>query len=147
MDIDKPNPKWVGEVTESAIITELIKRKIAVSKPIGDNQRYDLIIDINSKLWKVQCKSLSHMSDDGYRFSTHSVRSNSLGWVRSNYIGQIDLFMSWHINMPLNVYVIPIEQASNGGFMVLRAKALTSNHKCNWHEDYLLDKWLKQGVT
>lgn len=39
-----------GELVEAVVLAELMKREIAVSLPFGDNQRYDMILDIKA-LW------------------------------------------------------------------------------------------------
>ncbi len=49
--------KYVGEVSEAAILAKLISRGYPVSIPFGDNQRYDLIVERKSGLKRVQCKT------------------------------------------------------------------------------------------
>lgn len=67
----KPHPKANGEITQSAVTTELLKRGIPVSLPVGDNQRYDLIFEAKSKLWKAQVKTLYPSNrDKAYLFNT-----------------------------------------------------------------------------
>lgn len=112
--LDKPNPKWKGEVAEQAIATELMKRGLSVSRPLGDSQRYDLLLDYEQKIWRIQCKHLASSNS----FATASVRSNSTGFVRSGYHGQVDLFMVWSMVEPLKVFVVPVEEATKG-FMTL----------------------------
>lgn len=34
-----------GDLTEQIVITELKRREISVSTPVGDNERYDVIIE------------------------------------------------------------------------------------------------------
>ena len=50
------NSKDKGNIGEAIMLAEFIKRGIQVSIPFGDNARYDLIIDLNGKLYKVQVK-------------------------------------------------------------------------------------------
>lgn len=49
--------KNIGNKTEITIISEFINRDIPVSIPFGDNQRYDVIIDVHSKLYRIQIKT------------------------------------------------------------------------------------------
>ena len=51
------NTKQIGEVSEACILAELLKKGYSVSKPFGDNQKYDLIIDDRNYLLKAQCKT------------------------------------------------------------------------------------------
>lgn len=49
--------KHVGDIAELAVSLRALKKGWSVSKPLGDNQRYDLILDDSNRLIKVQCKS------------------------------------------------------------------------------------------
>ena len=51
------NSKDKGELGESLFLYKMLEINIPVSKPFGDNQQYDFIIDINNKLYKVQVKT------------------------------------------------------------------------------------------
>lgn len=45
--------KRTGDIGEMSLVAELLRhRNILVSKPIGDNCPYDLIIDVNGKMYK-----------------------------------------------------------------------------------------------
>jgi hypothetical protein len=144
VDIKVPHPKATGELTQSAVTTELLKQNIPVSLPVGDNQRYDLIFEAKDKLWKAQVKTLyCSKRDNAYMFNTTSVRINSVGYVRTNYVNQIDVFLVWGLDFPLDLYIIPVEFASNGGSMRLCMQKPTRKIKHNWHEDYYFSKWLK----
>jgi len=49
--------KLKADIAESAVMTELLKRGFKVLKPIGDRLPYDLAVDVNGKLVKIQVKS------------------------------------------------------------------------------------------
>ena len=51
------HPKKTGELTEQIIICEFMKLDVPVSKPVGDNQPYDLIVDLNNRLYKIQSRT------------------------------------------------------------------------------------------
>lgn len=55
--------KIIGEISEAAITLALLKRGYSISKPIGENSRYDLIVEIDGKLNKVQCKTAKLKND------------------------------------------------------------------------------------
>ena len=50
------NGKIKGIVTENEVMTELTRHGIDVSIPRGDNAPYDLVADINGRLYKIQVK-------------------------------------------------------------------------------------------
>ena len=89
------NTKHKGEISESVIVAELLKLGYSVSRPVGDNQRYDLILDVNGVLYKVQCKTASLMSGgDSVQFQTASTYAHR-GGARKGYVGQVDLIMAY----------------------------------------------------
>ena len=45
--------KRVGDIGEASVIAKLLTYKnVNVSKPVGDNCQYDLIVDVNGKLYR-----------------------------------------------------------------------------------------------
>jgi hypothetical protein len=140
----KPSPKATGEITQSAVTTELLKQGIPVSLPIGDNQRYDLIFETKGQLWKAQIKTLYRIKgQSGYQFNTASVRVNSVGYVKTNYIGTADVFLMWTIDYPLNLYCISTSVAPNKGAMRLTFTKPKGKIRHNWHEDYYFNSWIE----
>ena len=55
----RDNSKSIGDLAELKVITDLTERGFDVSIPFGDNCKYDLIVDINGSLKKVQVKARS----------------------------------------------------------------------------------------
>ncbi len=49
--------KTKGELVEQIVITELMKLGVVVSKPVGDNQPYDILIDYKDRIYKVQIRT------------------------------------------------------------------------------------------
>jgi hypothetical protein len=49
--------KLKADIAESAVTTELLKRGFRVLHPIGDRLAYDLAIDLQGKLLRIQVKS------------------------------------------------------------------------------------------
>ena len=50
------NTKYVGNLTELQCITRFYELGYPVSIPYGDSEKYDMILDINGKLYRLQCK-------------------------------------------------------------------------------------------
>ena len=51
----------LGEYSESLFATICIERGYIISKPFSHETRYDLIVDINNSLHRVQVKSTDHL--------------------------------------------------------------------------------------
>lgn len=66
--------KTKGSVAEQKVILALIEKNIVVSIPIGNNDAYDLIADVNGRLYRIQVKS-AYLSNKGRIESAGSRRS------------------------------------------------------------------------
>ena len=53
----KNNTKSTGNKAESVILSEFVKHNIPVLLPFGDNEKYDLVIDLEGKFYSVQVKN------------------------------------------------------------------------------------------
>lgn len=89
------NTKDVGTIGESIAITELLKAGITVSRPIGDNSRYDLILDIRGTLFTCQVKSTASSTSDLAEFWLQSSQAHR-GKDRQHY--DVDLFALVDVN-------------------------------------------------
>ena len=70
---DMVNTKAIGEVSEAAILAEFLKAGFPVLLPFGDNQRYDMVIEVSGRFLRVQCKTAFRAGGDGscIRFNAH----------------------------------------------------------------------------
>jgi hypothetical protein len=68
------NTKAIGEVSEAVILAEFLKAGFPVLLPFGDNQRYDMVIEVSGRFLRVQCKTAFRAGGDGscIRFNAHS---------------------------------------------------------------------------
>lgn len=76
--VNKPNhPKRIGEVSELIIAGRLLSYKsVYLSKPFGDNCPYDLVLDFENKLFKIQIKT-GILKNGCVRFNTTKSRLNT----------------------------------------------------------------------
>jgi hypothetical protein len=87
----KRDTKSIGDISELRVASALAELGYAVSKPLGENQRYDLIVDDGERLQRVQVKT-GRIRNGVIIFnccSTHGHRRNSL--QTRPYTGQIEL--------------------------------------------------------
>lgn len=128
------NPKEVGEKTEAAILNRFIQKGIPVSIPWGNNQRYDMIIEVDGKLLKAQCKTGNYKNG----VITFATSSKSGGKLRKDYSGQIDCFLIYCSALE-KVYKVDIGSAPNKNAMTLRVdsfKKFAPKSTINWAKDY-----------
>ena len=82
-----------GDLTEQIVITELKRRCISVSTPIGDNERYDVVLEQPSgNLLRAQIKT-GRLKDGVIRFKGVSQHTNSSGHVYQRYGDDVDCFL------------------------------------------------------
>jgi hypothetical protein len=129
------NWKTIGEISEAYIVAELLSNGYVVSKTVGDNQRYDIVVeDVSGRLMRVQCKTGRYK--DG--FVAFHLCSNSGGLGRKDYHGQIDAFATFCVENK-RVYLIPIEKCGTS-IMHLRTSYPKSGavSNVNWASDYII---------
>lgn len=66
------NTVEIGDIGEAIAIAEFTQAGFIVSKPLSNNARYDLIIDRNNKLYRVQVKTTLKIKDGKMPFPTKS---------------------------------------------------------------------------
>lgn len=76
--------KLKADIAESAVITELLKRRFNVLKPIGDRLPYDLAIVLDKSLIKIQVKS-AWFYRGAYKIDTRRTKTNRRNMVRKHY--------------------------------------------------------------
>ena len=81
-----------------------------VSIPLGEDCKYDLIVDINGELSKIQVKTCPE-EENGIEFRTKSSYLTSQGTVSTGYTEKdIDFFATYYKEQ---CYLIPVSQCGN----------------------------------
>ena len=83
------NTKDIGNIGEHIAIVELLKHGVQVSRPLGDNSRYDLILEIQETMLTCQVKSTNSATKDLAEFSLTSSQAHR-GGGRHKY--SVDIF-------------------------------------------------------
>jgi hypothetical protein len=82
--MQKERPVDVGLRHEALIVSKLLKRGLHVLLPHGFNRRYDLVLDLNDRFVRVQCKS-ARLMNGAVGFNAVSTRSNRRETLRRSY--------------------------------------------------------------
>jgi hypothetical protein len=101
------HPVDVGQRTEAAILSELVRRGYAVLLPFGVNQRYDLVLDLDGKFVRCQCKT-GRLREGAVHFSARSTCVNTRGSTERDYRGQADLFLVY-CEATGQIYAVPVD--------------------------------------
>lgn len=136
------NSSLIGSIGEAVAIAEFAKRGIPVSKPITDNLPYDLIIDVNNILYKVQCKTTKNTKNGVMCF--YIDRTNGFTRTHVAYdINEIDYYFLYCIE---NNYcgLIPLKEVYGQGCVTIRVTAPRNNQVIGskFHTTYSIDNQL-----
>lgn len=100
-DVMKNRPRQ-GEKSELAVASELMMKGYGVSFPFGHNHQYDLIVDKDSKLYRIQVKTAKN--EDGNRYYIQA----EAGRYDRKYV---DLFAGYSED-EVSTFFIPVAEAS-----------------------------------
>lgn len=106
--------KQTGELGELEFILAATKKGLVVSKPFGDNQKYDFIVDSGGKLSRVQIKSCYVKAKlkrgHGARYyDVNAACGNGDRSVRKSYQAKDVDFLVLFIKESYDFYIIPIK--------------------------------------
>lgn len=101
--------KLKSDIAESAVVTELLKRGFRVLKPIGDRLPYDLAIDLDGKLVRIQVKSAwFDKSSNAYYVDVRRTKTNRRKMLRARYDKSDFDFAILYVEGYSVFYVMPI---------------------------------------
>ena len=114
-----------------------------VSIPFGNSQKYDLIMDWQGKLYKIQIKHANEHEDTYFTFKTHWQGHNTTGYTQTSYTkDDIDFFATWCQG---KVYLIPVEECSGAEKTIRFVSPKNGQTKgINFAKDYVAEEVLKR---
>lgn len=137
------NTVTIGDIGESVAVMKFLKKGCAVSKPLTNNARYDLIVEINNKLYKVQVKSTQSINAGKMVFATKTTNYTKGSWENHNYTtDEVDIFFLYCVdNDWCGLYIPSIGEDIQKGISI-RVEKPKNNQKVGIHmcEDYEFDK-------
>lgn len=139
MFVSKGNPNHKGNVAELAIAKEAAALGLSVLKPLTEHGRYDLAVDLGSRIVRVQCKWANH---DGTVIRVHvgKSRTGRGGYIRSTYgKDEIDA-LAVYCQALDRCYLLPVEMVAERHVVHLRTSAARNNQRAsvNFAADYEL---------
>ena len=138
------NSKSKGNIGESEILNEFVKRGIQVSIPFGDNARYDLVADFNGKLNKIQVKYCNQISNNNsVILPCASSTNHTTNKHYTTYENDVD-YIAFYIPNWNTSLLVPIEEISHKKSILVRRTPTKNGQKSNIHyiQDYSFNKAL-----
>lgn len=140
------NSSATGNIGEAVAIAEFTKRGITVLLPFGANTPYDLVIQLNGKFYRVQCKTTAKVGANGaMRFRI--CRTNGFTGNHLTYSAEeIDYFFLYCVE---NGYMalVPVEQATAMDF-IIRLQPAKNAQRVGVHlaKDFSIEEQLARMV-
>ena len=137
--------KIKGLVTELQCQTYFTNLGYNVSIPLGEDCRYDMIVDFDGILQRIQVKTC-HLKENGsgIEFSTRSIRSNTQENKQRLYSKtEIDYFATYYNN---KCYLVKVEDCSTSKTLSFENKK-TNQHPVNFIENYEAEKQIEKIIN
>ena len=115
--------KYKGNFGLASAIYYFIKCGYTVSVPLNDTQDYDLVVDINGSLKKVQCKATEQKSKYGTTVVTLKSCGGTKGTVYKT-VKNTDIDLLFVVNMEEEKWLIPIEDITQSSTMNLKSDSI-----------------------
>jgi hypothetical protein len=114
-------PSQKGAAAEAAITAAVIQLGLTVLRPLCEGRRYDLIIDLEPKLLRVQCK-LARQVGGVLEIGLQTCRYTPRGYVRTSYSpAEIDAVGAYSPDLG-RCYLLPITAVSARRSIYLRVE-------------------------
>lgn len=136
------NTVTIGDIGEAQAIALFTKKQIPISKPLTNNVRYDLIAEIQGKLYRVQVKSTATIKDGKMEFATKTTNYVKGSWSSNHYSkNEVDLFFLYCLENDWCGLFIP-ENEEIPTSLYIRTVPPKNNQKVGIRlmEDYSFDK-------
>lgn len=135
-----------GDINELQCILDFQKRGYYCSIPFSGSCRYDLIVDINDKLYKIQCKASSYSEDEGVlKMSATRSTTNTQRTIKYTYSEkEVDYFYtSWKEYG----FLIPINEVSTEKYLRVKPPKNGIQSTMSIASDYLIDNVIQSIIT
>lgn len=135
-----------GDINELQCILDFQKRGYYCSIPFSGSCRYDLIVDIDDRLYKIQCKSSSYSEDEGVlKMSATRSTTNTQKTTRYTYSEkEVDYFYtSWKEYG----FLIPISEVSTEKYLRVKPPKNGVQSTMSIASDYLIDNVIQSIIT
>ena len=141
------NSNMKGAVAEQAIVLAAIKLRVPVWRPVNEHERVDLVLEIEGRLFRVQCK-WGRLNADGSAIVARvgCSRCSPNGYIRSTYSEEeVDLFGIYAGDLD-RCFLVPITVVAGKHLLHLRLTHARNNQRSciNLADDFDFDGAIAQ---
>jgi hypothetical protein len=133
-------PSQKGAAAEAAITAAVIQLGLTVLRPLCEGRRYDLIVDLEPTLLRVQCK-LARRTGGVLAIGLQTSRCTPRGYVRTSYSSaEIDAIGAYSPDLG-KCYLVPMPAISARRSLYLRTEPTGNNQAegITWAHDHELE--------
>ncbi len=138
--MDDLTPSQKGAAAEAAIAAAAIQLGLTVLRPLCEGRRYDLVIDLEPELLRVQCKMARRVAGVlSVRLKTS--RYTPGGYITTSYTAaEVDAIAAYSPELH-RCFLVPISEASGRRAIHLRLDPTRNNQAqgIKWARDYELE--------
>jgi hypothetical protein len=134
------HPKVVGDRTTAVVLARLLEVFEIVLLPFGENQRYDLVVDDQGRMLRIQCKT-GRLLNGVIKFAAcstiyhHPNRASGQPY-RHHYRGEADLFGVYCPETD-GVYLVPVDEVGiRQGSLRIEPTANNQASNVRWASQY-----------
>jgi hypothetical protein len=141
-------PSQKGAAAEAAITAAVISLGLTVLRPLCEGRRYDLIVDLEPRLLRVQCK-LARRVGGALAIGLGTCRYTPKGYVRTHYSPtEIDAIGAYSPELG-TCYLLPMPAIANRRSLHLRLEPAGNNQAAgiNWASDHELEPAIKKMLA
>lgn len=138
-------PSQKGAAAEAAITAAVIQLGLTVLRPLCEGRRYDLIVDLEPALLRVQCK-LARRSGGVLVVPLQTSRFTPRGYVCTSYSSaEIDAVAVYSSELNRS-FLLPVAEVAGMCGVHLRLKATRNNQALGvrWASDYELEPMIRK---
>jgi len=127
----------IGDASEAIVLSELTQIGYTVSIPFSDSSRYDLVVEVDGDLEKVQVKT-GRMDNGCVTFQCRSKNRNKQDFYTPE---EVDAYCVYSEEQD-SVYWILFDEAGKRGMRLRVDEDIKNSPQVNWARDFLLQNRL-----
>lgn len=138
------NRQHRGDTSEILVAGKLMELGFTVLRPLSDNERYDLAIDMNGEFVRVQVKTAEQRDNGAIVFRCYTSQVNSNTQNSKHYTrDEIDAFVIYD-EARKRYFWVDVDEAPKSE-MTLRYESPSNemSKRVNWCENYVLGEKLE----
>ena len=136
------NTKIKGNKAEAIVMAEFVKNNIPVLLPFGDNEKYDLVVQLGLEFKSIQVKYGRLNNGCIIADIRHRIGADRVSY--ETYFDKVDFIAIWAESNE-KIYLLPLKEFGDKTHAILRIIAPKNNSSIStvcWAKDYEFSKVL-----